>query len=38
MKIREIDFEEELYEDKHFFIDVKNFGPGGIYKTIIDIA
>ena len=37
MKIRDIDFEEELYDDEDFIIGVERFGPGDIYRTIKEI-
>ena len=38
MKIREIDFEEELYQNKEFEINIERFGPSDIYRTIKDIS
>ena len=36
MKILEIEYDDELFQNEDFEIDVEEFGPGGIYKTIID--
>ena len=38
MKIRDIEYEKELYEDEDFEIYVEDFGPDGIYSTIKDVS